>query len=65
MMYEAKAAVCFEIRIKHSKQSEHHVEFWMLNLVVCKETAKFWKVKPIRGLTLAPRKAQQSKTHEP
>jgi hypothetical protein len=26
MMYEAKAAVCVEIRKKHSKQSEHHVE---------------------------------------
>ena len=24
--YEAKAAVCSEIRTKHSKQSEHHVE---------------------------------------
>ena len=39
MTYKAKAAVCSEIRIKHSAQSEHHVEFWMLNLVVSKETA--------------------------
>jgi len=26
-MYEAKTAVCPEIRTKHSEQSEHHVEF--------------------------------------
>jgi len=26
-MYEAKVAVCSETRTKHSKQSEHHVEF--------------------------------------
>jgi hypothetical protein len=25
-MYKAKVAVCSEIRIKHSTQSEHHVE---------------------------------------
>jgi hypothetical protein len=41
MMYTAKAAVCSEIRTKHSTQSEHQVEFWMLNLVVRKETARF------------------------
>jgi len=39
MMYKAKVAVCFEIPTKHSTQSEHHVEFCMLNLVVRKETA--------------------------
>jgi hypothetical protein len=27
MTYEAKAAVCVEIRTKYSTQSEHHVEF--------------------------------------
>jgi hypothetical protein len=27
MTYAANAAVCPEIRTKHSKQSEHHVEF--------------------------------------
>jgi len=27
-MYKAKVAVCSQIRIKHSKQSAHHVEFW-------------------------------------
>jgi hypothetical protein len=27
MMYKAKVAVCSEIHTKHSKQSEHHVEF--------------------------------------
>jgi hypothetical protein len=26
MMYKAKVAVCSEIRIKHSTQSEHRVE---------------------------------------
>jgi hypothetical protein len=26
MMFEAKVAVCSEIRKKHSTQSEHHVE---------------------------------------
>jgi hypothetical protein len=39
-MYKAKAAACAEIRTKHSTQSEHHVEFLMLNLVVHIETAK-------------------------
>jgi hypothetical protein len=28
MTYEAKVAVCSEIRTKESKQSEHHVEFF-------------------------------------
>ena len=27
MLYKAKVAVYSEIRTKHSKQSEHHVEF--------------------------------------
>ena len=27
MMYKVKVAVCSDIRIKHSTQSEHHVEF--------------------------------------
>jgi len=26
MMHKAKAALCFEIRTKHSTQSVHHVE---------------------------------------
>jgi len=43
MTYTAKAAVCSQIRTKHSTQSEHHVEFWILNLVVSKETARIWK----------------------
>jgi hypothetical protein len=33
MTYTAKAAVCSEIRTKHSVQSEHHVEF--LNIKPC------------------------------
>ena len=36
MMYIAKVAVCSDIRTKHSRQSERHVEF----LVVRKETAR-------------------------
>jgi hypothetical protein len=28
MMYKAKVGIGSEIRIKHSPQSEHHVEFW-------------------------------------
>jgi len=28
MLYKAKVSVCSEIHIKHSKQSEHHVEFF-------------------------------------
>jgi len=31
MMYKAKLAVCYEIRTKHSTQSEHHVEFLNVN----------------------------------
>jgi len=27
-MYQAKVAVCSEVRTKHSKQSEHHVQFF-------------------------------------
>jgi hypothetical protein len=40
MTYKAKAAVCSEIRTKHSTQSEHHVEILNVNLVVRKETAR-------------------------
>ena len=29
--YKAKVAVCSDIRTKHSKLSERHVDFWMLN----------------------------------
>jgi hypothetical protein len=32
MMYEAEVSVCSEIRIKHSTQSEHHVEFFNIKL---------------------------------
>ena len=45
MTYKAKFAVCSEIRTKHSMQCEHHVEFWLLNLLVRKETARLRKVK--------------------
>ena len=40
MVYKAKVGVCSDIRKKHSTQSEHHVEFLMLNLAVRKETAR-------------------------
>ena len=41
MMYTAKTAVCSEIRTKRSKQSENHVDFFLvLNLVVRNETAR-------------------------
>ena len=32
MMYKAKVAVCSDIRTKHSTQSEHQVEFLVLEL---------------------------------
>jgi hypothetical protein len=37
MLYKAKVVVCYEIRKKQSTQSKHHVEFFMLKLVVRKE----------------------------
>ena len=40
MIYKAKVAVSSEIRKKQSTQSEGHVNFLMLNLVVRKETAR-------------------------
>jgi hypothetical protein len=40
-MYKVKIAVYSEIRTNHSTQSEYHVEFLILNLVVFKETARF------------------------
>ena len=40
MMYKAKVAVCSDIRTKHTSQSERHVEFLTLNLVLRKVTAK-------------------------
>jgi hypothetical protein len=45
MMYKVKVTVCSQIRIKRSTQSEHRVEYSMLNLVVCNETARLLKVK--------------------
>ena len=33
MMYKAKAAVCSDIRTKHSTQREHNVEFF--NVKIC------------------------------
>ena len=40
MMYKAKVAICSEIITKPSMQSEHHLKFLILNLVVRKETAR-------------------------
>jgi len=54
MMYKANVAVCSEICTKHSAQSEHHVEFFLLfNMVVRKETARLWKVKFTNAEALA------------
>ena len=50
MMNKTKVAVCAEVRIKHSTQSQHHVEFLMLNLVVRKETARLCKVRQFARL---------------
>ena len=47
MMYKAKVAVCSEIHKKHSTQSKHHIEFFILNLVVRRETARLQKVNPL------------------
>jgi len=33
MTYAAKAAVCSQIRTKHLTQSQHHVEFFNINLL--------------------------------
>jgi len=44
-MYKAKVAVYSEIRTKHSTQSEHYVEFRILNLLVRKKPLGFEKLK--------------------
>ena len=43
MMYKAKVAVCSDTRIKHSSQSERHVEF--LNVKVCVTYRNRWALK--------------------
>jgi hypothetical protein len=40
MVYKENVAVCSEFRTKHPMQSELNVEFWLLNLVARKETAR-------------------------
>jgi hypothetical protein len=40
MTDKAKAAVCTEIRTKHSTKSEHHVEFLNVKLAVRSEPAR-------------------------
>ena len=41
MTYTANASVCYEIRTKHSTQSEHHVEFFLyIKPLVRKESAR-------------------------
>jgi hypothetical protein len=41
ILHKAEVALCSEIRTKHSKLSEHQVEFFLiLNLVVGNETAR-------------------------
>jgi hypothetical protein len=39
MMYKGMIAVCSEIRTKHTTQSEQHIEFLNINLVVRNQTA--------------------------
>jgi hypothetical protein len=45
MTYTAKAAVCSEIRTKHSTLREDHVEFFNIKPDGSKETARLLKVK--------------------
>ena len=40
MMYKAKVAISSEIRTKHSKQSEHHVEFLNVKPALYKESVR-------------------------
>ena len=40
MVYKGKVAVCSDIRTKHSKQSERHVEFLNFKTCVRKVTAR-------------------------
>ena len=47
MMYKAKAAVCSEIRIKHSTQSEYHVEFLNVNHLKPKRTPLYLKTQSV------------------
>jgi hypothetical protein len=54
MAYTAKAAVCSEILIKHSTQSEHHVEILMLHLEVRKETSRLQQVKDYNYTSTPP-----------
>jgi hypothetical protein len=44
MTYKEKVALFSEIRTKHSKQGEQHVEVQLLNLVVRKETARLLRL---------------------
>jgi len=54
MTYTAKVAVCSDIRTKHSTQSEHHVEFFIV---------KTWRYvkKPSAFKRLIGRPSRQSK----
>jgi len=40
MTYKAKVALRSQIRTKHTIQSQHRVEFLILNLAVRKQTAR-------------------------
>ena len=53
MLYKAKVAVCSEIHTKHSKQSEHHVEFLNVKPWWCvKKPLRFKKVNIAEGQAL-------------
>jgi hypothetical protein len=50
MFYKAKVAVCSEIRTKHINAMWAPRNFFLiLNLVVCKITARLWKVNVALG----------------
>ena len=40
MVYKAKVAVCSEIRTINQRKASTMLNFWILNLVVRKETAR-------------------------
>jgi hypothetical protein len=45
MMYKAKVAVCSEILKNTQRKASTMYKFWMLNLVVRRETTRLLKVK--------------------
>ena len=48
MMYKAKVAVCSDIRTKYSMLSEHHVEFFNVNLLKTKRNLLYIRNQSVR-----------------